>query len=127
MIINNCKLIIINIMEGTNNKPSLFKLPTLNLTRQPSTNTTTGFKLDEAPPRKILFTEHFVVDQSVDRLNTAILDETFQITVRNRIFDNEDDACDKEIFKTAKDDLQLISDEEDSAGEDAKQGLALQP
>lgn len=114
-------------MEDTNNKPSLFKLPTLNLTRQPSTKTTTGYKLDEAPPRKILFTEHFVVDQSVDRLNTAILDETFQITVRNRIFDNEDDAGDKDIFKTAKDDLQLISDEEDSAGEDAKQELVLQP
>jgi hypothetical protein len=42
----------------------------------------------------------------VDRLNTAILDETFQMTVRNRIFDPKDEEeHDKEIFKTAKDEL----------------------
>jgi hypothetical protein len=84
-------------MEENNIKP-LNKLPILNLTRQ-----VTKYQLElDDQPRKILFTDQFI-DQSVDRLNTAILDETFQMTVRNRIFDPEEH--DKEIFKTAKDDI----------------------
>lgn len=79
LIINNYKLIIIYIMEDSSkqNKPSIL-LPILNLTKQP-----TKYQLDldtnetHSQPRKILFTEHFI-DQTVsDRLNTAILDETF--------------------------------------------------
>ncbi len=81
-----------------NNIKPLNKLPILNLTRQ---GTKYQLELDDQP-RKILFTDQFI-DQSVDRLNTAILDETFQMTVRNRIFDPEEH--DKEIFKTAKDDI----------------------
>jgi len=84
-------------MVENNNKP-INKLPMLNLTRQ---GTKYQLELDDQP-RKILFTDQFI-DQSVDRLNTAILDETFQMTVRNRIFDPEEH--DKEIFKTAKDDI----------------------
>jgi hypothetical protein len=87
------------MVENTksNNLPIL---PILNLTKQGSTN----YKLElDDPPRKILFTEQFI-DHSVDRLNTAILDETFQMTVRNRIFDPKDEE-DHEIFKTAKDEL----------------------
>jgi len=81
-----------------NNIKPLNKLPILNLTRQ-----VTKYQLElDDQPRKILFTDQFI-DQSVDRLNTAILDETFQMTVRNRIFDPEEH--DKEIFKTAKDDI----------------------
>ncbi len=81
-----------------NNIKPLNKLPILNLTRQ-----ATKYQLElDDQPRKILFTDQFI-DQSVDRLNTAILDETFQMTVRNRIFDPEEH--DKEIFKTAKDDI----------------------
>ena len=87
-------------MVENNNKPvKLPILPFLNLTKQG----TTKYQLElDDQPRKILFTEQFI-DQSVDRLNTAILDETFQMTVRNRIFDPEEH--DKEIFKTAKDDI----------------------
>lgn len=81
-----------------NNIKPLNKLPILNLTRQ---GTKYQLELDDQP-RKILFTDQFI-DQSVDRLNTAILDETFQMTVRNRIFDPEEHY--KEIFKTAKDDI----------------------
>ncbi len=81
-----------------NNIKPLNKLPIFNLTRQV---TKYQLQLDDQP-RKILFTDQFI-DQSVDRLNTAILDETFQMTVRNRIFDPEEH--DKEIFKTAKDDI----------------------
>jgi len=86
---------------------------------------------------KVSFAEHFIAhqqqhDQS-DRLNTAILDETFQMTVRNhRIFDNKaidynddyDINDEKEIFKTAKDELELLSDDEDSPEEDKTEGKA---
>jgi hypothetical protein len=58
-------------MVENNKSNNLPILPILNLTKQGSTN----YKLDD-PPRKILFTEQFI-DHSVDRLNTAILDETF--------------------------------------------------
>jgi hypothetical protein len=89
------------MVENTSKPNKLPILPLFNLTKQPST-TKYQLELDDQPPRKILFTEQFI-DQSVDRLNTAILDETFQMTVRNRIFDPEEH--DKEIFKTAKDEL----------------------
>jgi hypothetical protein len=111
------------------NKTGLSKLiPILNLTK---THQTTNYQLETTPPpMKVLFSEHFiphVVDQS-DRLNTAILDETFQMTVRNhRLFEgeinnNDIERGDKgEIFKTAKDELDMLSDEE-SAEEDGKEG-----
>ena len=50
-------------------------------------------------PRKILFSEHFIdlTPKDTERLNT-VLDETYQLTVRKKIYDDDDD----DIFKTAK-------------------------
>lgn len=63
----------------------------------------------EEPPRKILFSEHFIdlTLKDSDRVNT-VLDETYQLTVRKKIYDydEEDDA----IFKTAKEKLYDSSD-----------------
>ena len=88
------------MVENKTNNNKLPTLPILNLTKQ-----STKYQLEfDEQPRKILFTEHFI-DQSADRLNTAILDETFQMTVRNRIFDPKDEEDEKDVFKTAKDDL----------------------
>jgi hypothetical protein len=90
-------------VSGGKQLPPKLTLPFLNLTKQPST--TMSEISESAQPRKILFADHFIVDQSTtpDRLNTAILEETFQMTVRNRIFDHEDEK--QEIFNTAKDDI----------------------
>ncbi len=79
-------------------------------------------------PRKILFSDHFI-DTSLkdtDRLNT-VLDETFQLTVRQRMY--QDDPLDNEIFMTAKDDFGNGSDSDDfeaSPSKIAAQGLPTQ-